>query len=46
MLKILRLYFYFMDYYNNLKKEIKIWVTEPILFQEGQIYPHPHISIE
>ena len=29
MLKILRIYFYFMDYYTFFqKKRIKIWVTE------------------
>ena len=38
MLKILRICFYFMDYYKTFQKIIiKIWVTELILFQEGQI---------
>ena len=39
MLKILRIYFYLVDYYNNFQKKNskKIRVTEPILFQEGQI---------
>ena len=33
----LRIYFYFMDYYNTFqKKELKSGVTELILFQEGQ----------
>ena len=38
ILKILRIYFYFMDYYNIFqKKELKSGVTELILSQEGQI---------
>ena len=38
MLKILKIYFYFMDYYNTFqKKEYKFGVTERILFQEGQV---------
>ena len=38
MLKILKRYFKFMDYYNTFqKKEQKSGVTELILFQEGQI---------
>ena len=32
-----------MDYYNTFqKKEKKSAVPELILFQEGQIKPHPH----
>ena len=38
MLKILRIYSYFMDYYNTFpKKEYKSGVTKLILFQEGKI---------
>ena len=38
MLKNLRIYFYFMDYYNTFqKKEYKSGVIELILFQEGQM---------
>ena len=36
MLKILRIYFYFMDYYN--KERIKSGVTELILFQQGHTF--------
>ena len=36
MLKILRIYFWYMDYYNIFqKKEWKSGVTQLILFQEG-----------
>ena len=36
MLTILRIYFYFMDYFNTLqKKENKSGDTKLILFQEG-----------
>ena len=42
MLEILRIYFYFMDYYNNFqKKRIKPGVTALILFQDGKIDPTP-----
>ena len=38
MLKILRMYFYFMDYYNTFQKnELKSGVAELILFQRDQI---------
>ena len=38
MLKILRIYFYFIDYYSTFqKKEKKSGVTELLPFQEGQI---------
>ena len=38
MLKILRIYFNYMDYYNTFRnKESKSGVTKLILFQEGQI---------
>ena len=38
MLKIFKIYFKSMDYYNTFqKKEYKSRVTELILFQEGQI---------
>ena len=44
MLKTLTIYFYFMDFYITFQIErIKPGVTELILFQEGQIYPHPHM---
>ena len=35
-----------MDYYNTFQKKGKKYgVTELILFQGGQIYPHPHIFL-
>ena len=30
------------NYFTFKKKELKPGVTELILFQEGQIYPHPY----
>ena len=42
MLKILRIYFYFIDYYTTFqKKEQKTSVTEQILSQEARFNPTP-----
>ena len=43
MLKILRIYIYFIDYVNTFQiKNKNHGSSKLIIFQKGQIYPRPH----